>query len=172
MNKTRSAVLFGMILLAAASRLVPHPPNFAPIAAMALFAGAHFSDRRIAFLAPVAALLLSDLVLGFYGLMSIVYACFALIVLIGFSLREKCTPLHVGGAALGSSVLFFIITNFGVWAFGSLYPKTIEGLVTCYIAALPFFHNTLLGDAFYTAVLFGGFALAERKVPAVRLSHA
>jgi len=86
----------------------------------------------------------------------------------GFLLQKNRSALRVAGAAFISSILFFVFTNFGVWAFGSLYPKTVEGLIACYVAAIPFFQNTLLGDALYTAVLFGGFALAETRFPALR----
>ncbi len=168
MSKPRLVVLVCMILAAAASRLIPHPPNLASITAVALFGGAYLFDKRLAFLVPMAALLLSDLILGFYSHMEIIYGSFALVVCIGLLLRKRRTPLRIAGAALTSSVLFFIITNFGVWLFESLYPKTIAGLVTCYVAAIPFFQNTLVGDALYTAVLFGGFALAEKWFPFLR----
>jgi hypothetical protein len=168
MTKPRLLVLVCMILAAAASRLVPHPPNMASITAVALFGGAYLSDKRLAFLVPMAALFLSDLILGLYSHMEIVYGSFALVVCLGLLRRRKRTPLRIASATLASSILFFVITNFGVWAFGSLYPKTAARLATCYVAALPFFRNTLAGDALYTAVLFGGFALAERWVPALR----
>lgn len=160
--KPRVALLITMVFGAAMMRLLPHLPNLTPITAMALFGGAYFSDKRLAFLVPLAALLLSDLILGLHDQMPMVYASFALIVCIGFSLQNRRRWLPVAGAALASSVLFFVTTNFGVWLFGSLYPKSLEGLIACYVAAIPFFGNTLLGDGLYTAVLFGGFALAER----------
>jgi hypothetical protein len=168
MSTPRFVVLILMILAAVASRLIPHPPNMASVTAVALFGGAYLSDKRLAFLVPLMALFLSDLVLGLYSHMEIVYGSFALIVCIGLLLRQRRTPLRIAGAALLSSILFFVITNFGVWAFDSFYPKTLAGLVTCYAAAVPFFRNTLAGDALYTSVLFGGFALAERWVPALR----
>ncbi len=168
MFKTRFAVLLGMVLAAAASRLLPHPPNLTPIAAMALFGGAYFSDKRVAFLVTLAAMFLSDLVIGLHRGLPVVYGTFTMIVCIGLRLRTRRTWLRVAGAALASSLLFFIVTNFGVWALGSLYPKTMEGLIACYLAAIPFFKNTLIGDAFYAAVLFGGFALAERRFPVLR----
>jgi len=157
-----------MILAAAASRLVPHPPNMTSITAIALFGGAYFSDRRLAFLVPLSALFLSDLILGFYRHMEVVYVSFALIVAIGLWLQKHRTVLPIAAAALGSSLLFFVLTNFGVWVFDALYPKTVEGLIACYVAAIPFFQNTLLGDLLYTAVLFGGFALLERQIPKLR----
>jgi len=177
MYRLRLFVLVGMILAAAASRLIPHPPNFAPIGAMALFGGACFASRLAAFVVPLAAMFLSDLAiglltgnlsLGLHRLIPVVYGSFALIVCLGFWLRSRRTVVPIAGAALASSVLFFVLTNFGVWALGSWYPKTWEGLVACYVAAIPFFHNTLVGDAVYTTVLFGGLALAEKGLPALR----
>ena len=168
MIKTRLLVLASMILAAAASRLIPHPPNMTSVAAMALFGGATISDKRAAFLVPLAALLLSDVVLGFYRHMEVVYVAFALIVGIGIWLRKHRSPLPIAGATLASSVLFFLITNFGVWAFESMYPKTLGGLVACYVAAIPFLRNTLQGDLLFSLVLFGGFALLERQFSAVR----
>src|SRR3984893_8280236 len=161
MLRPRLVLLISIILLAALSRLIPHPPNMASVTAVALFGGAYFSDRRLAFLVPLAALFLSDLVLGFYHHMEVVYASFALIVCIGLWLQQNRSALRIAGAALASSVLFFLLTNFGVWAFGSLYPRTLDGLIACYTAAIPFFGNTLQGDLLYTVVLFGGFMVLE-----------
>jgi len=170
MIKPRPLVMAGLILAAAASRLLPHPPNFTPIAAMALFAGAYFGAKRWAFAVPLAAMVLSDLVIGLHPLLALVYGSFALIVSIGFWLRARRRMMPIAGAALASSFLFFLVTNFGVWALGSFYPKTPQGLLVCYVAAIPFFRNTLLGDAVYTAALFGGFRLIERGFAVVRES--
>lgn len=143
---------------------------------MALFGGACFAHRRAAFVVLLAAMFLSDLAigllsgnlsLGLHRLIPVVYGSFALIVCLGFWLRTRRTVVPIAGATLTGSVLFFALTNFGVWA-GSLYPNTWEGLVACYVAAIPFFHNTLLGDAVYSIALFGGLALAEKGLPALR----
>lgn len=163
--KSRLLLLTGMIFAAAGMRLLPHPPNFESIGAIALFAGAHLDDKRWAIILPLAALFLSDAVIGFHAQMPIVYGTFALVVWLGFFLRERRTALKITGAALAASTLFFVITNFGVWAFDGLYPRTFEGLVVCYVAAIPFFGNTLAGTVFYVVLLFGGFALAEQKIP-------
>jgi hypothetical protein len=171
-NNVRLAALLSAILAAAALRLVPHPPNFSPIDAMALFSGAYLGRRGIAFVAPLAALLLSDLVLGFYHGMATVYATVALIVLIGWWLSSKRTPLRIGAAAVASSVVFFVITNFGMWLFSGIYPVTYAGLAACYTAAIPFFQNTVAGDLFYTALLFGGFAVAQHLIPRLRTAEA
>lgn len=167
MQRERLYLAVVMILVAAASRLFPHPPNFTPIGAMALFGGAYFTDRRLAFLVPLTAMFLSDLFIGLHFLMPVVYASFAAIVCVGFWLRRRRRLAPVAGAALASSVFFFITTNFGMWALGSWFPKTLPGLVACYITGIPWFQHTLLGDLFYTAALFGGFQLAERHFPAL-----
>ena len=165
--KPRTKLLIGMILAAVAMRLLPHPSNFTPIGALALFAGAHFDDKRWAFIVPLAAMLLSDLVLGFHGQMPIIYAAFVVIVAMGFWLKEKKSAVNIAGASVVAATFFFIVSNFSVWAFDGLYPTTLQGLVTCYVAAIPFFQNTLLGNLFYAAVLFGGFALVEKKLPVI-----
>jgi hypothetical protein len=169
---TRLIALLSAIAAAAALRLVPHPPNFSPIDAMALFSGAYLGRRGIAFVAPLAALLLSDLVLGFYHGVATVYATVALIVVIGWWLSSKRTPLRIGIAAIASSVTFFVITNFGMWLFSGFYPVTYAGLLACYTAAIPFFQNTVAGDLFYSVLLFGGFALAQHLLPKLRAGEA
>lgn len=180
MVNRRFLVLAGITLSAVVMRLVPHPPNITPIAAIALFGGAHFARRRTAFLVPLTAMYLSDLALGFFvydfgwfhGFMPFVYVSFAATVCLGLLIRTRLTPLTVGGAALTSSVLFFFVTNFGVWLGGNLYPKTLAGLSSCYVAAIPFFRNMLVGNVLYTMVLFGGFALAQRYLPVLRAEPA
>lgn len=168
MKRPRLAFISTLIFAAAASRIIPHPPNVTPIAALALFGGAQFLDKRLAFLVPFAALFLSDLVMGLHSQMPIVYAGFALVVCIGFALRGRLRALPVAAATLAGSVVFFLVSNFGVWATGGWYAKTFAGLVACYAAGIPFFRNSLLGDAFYAAVLFGAFALAEERFAVLR----
>jgi hypothetical protein len=167
-NSARLFAILAAIVSAAALRLVPHPPNFTPIGAMALFSGAYVGRRGLAFAAPLGALLLSDLVLGFYSHMEIIYLSVALAVLVGWVALKRVSVRRVGLAAIASSVLFFALTNFGVWAFSGMYPATLSGLAACYVAAIPFFQNTLAGDLFYSGLLFGGFALLERTVPSLR----
>jgi len=166
-NHARLAAILTAIFVAAALRLVPHPPNFTPIGAMALFGGAYFGRRVLAFAAPLGALLLSDAAIGFHSGMPYVYGSVALIVLIGWVVAKRMAPLTIAAAALASSVLFFAVTNFGTWATGELYPPSLAGLAACYVAAIPFFQNTLAGDLLYSALLFGGFALLERRLPAL-----
>lgn len=163
--KPRVMLLVSLVLGAAALRVVPHPANFTPIGALALFAGAQFGDKRSAFIVPLAAMFLSDLMIGLHAQMPVVYGAFAVIVCLGFLLRDKRTILRVTSASLAAAMFFFVVSNFAVWAFDGLYPLTIQGLVTCYVAAIPFFQNWLAGTLFYSGVLFGSFALAERKSP-------
>ena len=167
----RTAVILAMIALSAVLRIVPHPWNLTPVGAMALFSGAVVCDRRLAFLFPLLALFVGDLFVGLHVLIPIVYASFLINVALGLWLRDRRTTPRIAALALLGSIQFFLITNFGVWAFLGSFPRTIAGLITCYIAGLPLFWNTLAGDALYTALLFGGFALAEHTFPVLR-EHA
>jgi Family of unknown function (DUF6580) len=163
------AILVGvMIIFAAAVRILPHPWNFTPIGAMALFSGAMFHDRRFAFLFPLAALFAGDLFVGLHRLIPIVYASILLSVLIGTWLAERRTILRIGGAVFLGALQFFLVTNFAVWQISVTYLHTPSGLTACYIAGLPFFGNSLAGDALYATLFFGIFALAEHLFPAVR----
>ncbi len=169
--KPRMALLLSMIFAAAALRLLPHPSNFEPIGALALFAGAHLEKRR-AFVVPFVAMLLSDAVIGFHTQVPVVYGAFAVIVCMGALLKGRITAGAVTVSAFSAALLFFVLTNFGVWALDSLYPHTMTGLIACYVAALPFFANSAAGAFFYSALLFGGFALAERKLPVFAPAHS
>jgi len=151
---------YGLIAAGAILRVAPHPANLAPIGAMALFGGAVLPGAW-AFGVPLAAVFLSDIVLGFYPGWVWVYGSFALIVVIGKALRAGPTPLRIAGAALCSSVLFFVITNFGEWL-GPLYPHTTAGLRADFIAAIPFFRNTALSDLVYSLAFFGIYDSAMR----------
>jgi hypothetical protein len=175
--KARFWLMATMIAGVALLRLVPHPYNFAPVTALALFGGAHLDRKAWAFVLPLVAMLLSDLLLelllgaGFHAQMPIVYLSFAAIVCLGFGVRGRRRALPIVSASLSASLLFFLTTNFGVWAFDGLYPQTPAGLLACYAAALPFFGATIAGDLFYTAALFGAFALAERRFPVLALPN-
>ena len=172
-------MLAALILIAALTRVLPHPPNFSPVEAVALFGGAYFASRHWALIVPLAAMFVSDLVLaaingGQYatwfgsGGIALVYLCVALSVVLGFGLRGKVSGARVLGYSLLGSVLFFLVTNFSVWLFGTMYAKSAAGLMAAYAAGIPFFQWTVLGTLFYSAVLFGGFALLRSQVPAPR----
>ncbi|WP_435021221.1 DUF6580 family putative transport protein [Tundrisphaera sp. TA3] len=183
MNRPRFWFLAALTLTAALSRLLPHPHNFSPVAAVALLGGAAFPKRWAAILVPLASLFLSDVLLqvtyalsggqqpfwGFYPGQVVVYACLVATVGIGFLIRDRRTVPTVALATLASSVLFFLVTNAAyVFEPTSPYPKNLNGVMLSYGAALPFFQNALLGDAFFATVLFGLLALAESLNPALR----
>ncbi len=170
-------------------RLVPHAfalPglfNISPLGGMALFGAAYFSRKYMAFVIPFLALWLSNLLLNNLIYSSYydgftwfahweVYLAFALIIVLGTVVLKKVTAGRVLGASLGGSSLFFLVTNFFVWFGGTMYPKTVDGLVACYVSAIPFFWNTLAGDLFFAALLFGAFEWTRRQHPTWVLSQA
>jgi hypothetical protein len=164
----RTLLALALIVLAAALRIAPHPWNFTPIGAMALFSGAILKDRRLAFLFPLLALFAGDVFIGFHKLIPIVYASFLINVAIGLWLRDRRSVTRISLATFLGAIQFFLVTNFAVWQFLGGYPRTLSGLLACYIAGIPYFWNTLAGDAVYAVLLFGSFALAERFLPLFR----
>ena len=150
---------FFIILIAVSARLVPHTPNFTPIAATALF-GAVYLPKKYAFIIPVSAMFISDIFLGFHSTMIYVYGSFILTVFIGFWIRKNKSFPNIIGASLVSSILFFLVTNAGVWIAGA-YDRSIIGLWQSYVMGIPFFRPTILGDLFYTGVFFGGYELVK-----------
>ena len=156
-------ILYGLILLGVVARLVPHPWNATPVMAIALFGGTHLS-KRSAILLPLTIVALSDLLIGWHTTVPFTWGAFILTGLLAWWVRLRPSASRILAGALSGSVLFFLMTNFGVWVVGGLYPMTAEGLRQCYVAAVPFFRNTLLGDLVYTAVFFGAYALATGAV--------
>jgi hypothetical protein len=178
----RFGVIALMILMAALSRLVPHPANFAPIGGMALFGAAYFDKRLWAYLVPIVSMWISDLALNnavygayfdrfvwFYSGSAFTYGAFALIAAFGTVALRRVRIPALAVSALCASAIFYLVSNFGVWFSSGMYPKTFEGLTACYVAGLPFFKNTLLGDAFYVALLFGAFEICSRQFPQLQL---
>lgn len=145
-------------------RILPHPPNFAPIAAIALFGGVYLTKKYF-WIVPLLALFVGDYFIGSYDtrLMVAVYGSFGIISLIGLWLRNHRSPGMIISSALVGSLLFYLITNFAVWAFSPWYPKDISGLMFSYTLALPFFKNTILGDLFYVSLFFGVYELVLNK---------
>lgn len=152
-----------IIFLAVTLRLIPHPPNFAPIAAMALFGGAYLG-KRDALIVPLLAMVLSDFFLGFHNTMTFVYGSFLISGLIGIWLKRHLNVINVILGVFTSSIIFFLITNFGVWLVGGLYEKTFQGLLQSYFYAIPFFRNTVIGDLFYTGLFFSSYEILLRVV--------
>lgn len=170
-KKLEFASIVAIIMIAALSRLIPHPYNFSPICAMALFGSAYLNNRYYSYIIPIASMWISDLLLNniiyaayfdhfvwFYDGAIATYGAFLLISCLGRTiLHKKITLPKLFYTSVLSSVIFFLVSNFGDWLFSSMlpYPHTLGGLISCYIAGVPFFHNTLLGDFFYISVLFG-----------------
>ena len=177
----RFIVVFSVILTAALLRLLPHWPNFTPIAAMALFAGTYFDRKQYAFAIPVAAMFISDLIIGLHANMPAVYLSFAITVVLGMAIRKKVSVGSVFMASISSALIFFLITNFSSWLAMSLYPKNLMGLLECYTAGLAFFRDTsngfsflvndLLGTTFFSAVLYGAFYLMQMRFPVLDRSR-
>ena len=159
------AQLIAFILMGVISRVLPHPANFAPIAGMALFGGTYLKKKE-AFVIPITAMIISDFFIGFDSIPMrlTVYGCFLISVLIGFWIKNHKNAKNILLATLFSSVIFFLITNFSVWLFGTMYPKNLIGIFECYMFAIPFFRNTLAGDLFYSGVFFGGYELARNFI--------
>lgn len=162
----RFKIVTGIIIFGALCRLIPHPANFTPIAAMALFGGTYLMNKKYAIAIPLLAMFISDLLMqlftgnGFYAEIPFVYGSIILISMLGFLLRGREQRQTIMVASLTGSILFFLITNFGTWASG-YYGYTSQGLMNAYIAAIPFFRGTLMGDLFYNLLFFGGFALVR-----------
>jgi uncharacterized protein DUF6580 len=172
----RSGVLIAMIAFAVAVRLLIFfapgalPYNFTPVEAIALFGGAYFADRRLAFLVPLGAMLIADLIIGMHPLVPAVYACIAASVALGLGLRDKVSALRIGAYGVAGSLLFFVVISFVEWLLGDTdYCRA--GIVSCYVAALPFLKNWLAGTLVWSALLFGGFELLRRASPRLASAH-
>ncbi len=157
---TRPWLVFGLILLGVVSRIVPHPWNATPVMAIALFGGTYL-PKRWAILLPLLIVAVSDFIIGWHSTVPFTWGALALTGLLGWWIRQRPGAGRVVCGAVGGSVLFFLISNFGVWVDGSLYPRTLSGLQECFVAAIPFFRGTLLGDLIFVTVFFGSVALVD-----------
>ncbi len=170
MNKTHLIIIISILfLIGLFVRLSPHPANFTPIFAIALFAGVYL-PKKWSVILPLSLMLVSDLFIGFYDirLMLVVYGSIIICGLIGLIIKKRKSFISVASGAMGASLLFFITTNFAVWAFSAWYPHTLEGLMLNYTLAVPFFRNTLLGNLFFVGALFGAYEtikiMADHKI--------
>ena len=155
-------LIISVIFLVSLTRIYPHPPNFTPILALAIFGGAFLPNKRTALFLPITAMFLSDLVIGFHSQIFAVYGSIILLSYLG-NIIEKKSIRNLTIAGISGSLFFFIVTNFSVWLGGNLYPLNIDGLIQCYIMAIPFFHNTLISTFIFLAVLFTGYSLIEKR---------
>ena len=154
-ERNKNILVASIIILAILSRLVPHPPNFAPITGIALFSSKKLNNKLFSVFLPIIPLFISDLFIGISFINIFVYLSFILIYFLG-----SISPKIDSKTVFLSSVMFFILTNLGVWYLG--YPKNIEGLISCFTLAIPFFVNTILGDLFYSFILFRSYKAAEK----------
>lgn len=185
MKKGNWIFIFTLIVIAGISRLLPHPPNFTAIGAMALFGGAALGNKALRIILPLFALFLTDIIINntvfagsnsgftlFYPGAVWTYVAIGAIAILAPYIINKLSVKKVAIGSLMSTAVFFIVSNFGVWTTGILYPMTLEGLTTCYLAAIPFFGNSLAGDVLFSSILFGGFYFAELKMPKLALSKS
>jgi hypothetical protein len=158
-------IALGLVVLAMLGRFISLDGwgNFTPVGAVALFAGCYLRDRKLALLVPATAMILSDLVIGLHSLLPVVYLCFALTVWLGMRMKDQVSGYRVLGNALAGSLVFFVVTNFAVWLSGSMYAMNWAGLGQCFAMAIPFFKNELIGTLLYSALLFGGYALVQKR---------
>ncbi len=164
MEKRSSFLIAGLLFLGVASRLIPHPWNVSPVTAIALFGGAHLG-KRWSLILPLVCVGVTDVFLGWHATVPFTWLAFLLVGLLGWWVRDHFSVSRIALAAVLGACLFFVISNFGVWLIGGLYPRTAAGLSECFVAAIPFFRGTLLGDIAYTAILFslGQLVLAASR---------
>ena len=179
-NKQLILTAAGIILAAALSRLLPHAPNFAPIGALGIFGGTTVKDKKYAFIFPLGALLISDIILqsftstsGFYGWEQIfVYAAVTLTTFLATRIK-KANAANILLACVWTGIIFFLLSNFGVWVAHLYYPHSFAGLMQCYGQALVFYHNDLFsnfainsiaGNVFFSALMFGAYALVKKNI--------
>ena len=181
----QTGVLSIIILLAAFTRIMPHPPNFSPIAAIGLFGAAHFAKKWQAFFIPLIGIWVSDLVINnyvysssssnivwFYSGFYWQYISYILIIFAGLFIFNRGISLtKTVGGMISSSGIFFFVSNFGVWAGGTMYPKNFGGLITCYAAGIPFIHNTIISDVLFTTVLFGTYYLLQVEYSSLKIKQ-
>lgn len=179
----QTGVLSIIILLAAFTRIMPHPPNFSPMAAIGLFGAAHFAKKWQAFFIPLIGIWVSDLVINnyvysssssnfvwFYSGFYWQYMSYILIIFAGLFIFNRGISLtKTFGGMISSSGIFFLVSNFGVWTGGTMYPKNFGGLITCYAAGVPFIHNTIISDVLFTTVLFGTYYLLQVEYSSLKI---
>lgn len=165
-------VVVGLVGLVALTRFLPHPPNFTPVMSVALFGSAVFFNRYLGIALALCAMILSDIGLGLHSTLPFVYLAMVIAGLLGFALRENRSALRILGMTLAGSVVFFVITNLGVFLMQDLYPRTFAGFIACYTMAIPFFKNSLAGDLVFSVTLFTLHFVVTDRQPAKTLTNA
>ena len=162
-------LIISVIFLVSLTRIFPHPPNFTPILALAIFGGAYLPNRITAISLPIISMFISDLIIGFHSQIFTIYATIIFLSILGHLMKTKNFK-NFAITGFTGSLIFFIITNFSVWLGGNLYPLTIDGIIQCYIMAIPFFHNTLISTILFLTILFFGYTFAEKKISNLKIS--
>ena len=162
-------LIISVIFLVSLTRIFPHPPNFTPILALAIFGGAYLPNRITAISLPIISMFISDLIIGFHSQIFTIYETIIFLSILGHLMKTKNFK-NFAITGFTGSLIFFIITNFSVWLGGSLYPLTIDGIIQCYIMAIPFFHNTLISTILFLTILFFGYTFAEKKISNLKIS--
>jgi hypothetical protein len=165
-NHRLALIAGGLIIAGVLLRLVPHVANFAPVGAIALFGGAVL-PKRLAWWLPLAIMVASDLIIGLHDTIAFTWLGFTLVGLFGMLWRDSKNVYRATFGALGGAIIFYIVSNFGVWAVDKMYPHTFQGLIDCYAAGVPFFRTSLLADFTYSVLLFGAYALATHRTRAI-----
>jgi len=160
--KNKTLIILLIILIGAFSRIIPHPPNFTAIGAISILGGLYFNKKHLAFLTPIMAMFLSDIILGYTPIIS-VYIAFLMIIPLGIKIRENLTYSSIFKMSIYASILFFLITNFTSWLYNPIYPQNLSGLIMSYTAGIPFFANTLLGNLFFCFSLFGLYEIISKR---------
>lgn len=162
MKASRILAFLVLILIGVVSRIIPHPPNFTALNSIALISVFYFNNRLLSLAGIVISILLSDLVIGLHSTMSFIYLSFGLIIFLSHKYKNLLTLKTLPYFSVACSVLFYLISNFGVWMTDGFYPLTFAGLELCYVAALPFLASQVLGDLCYGYVLFGSVELLKK----------
>lgn len=170
MSTARLFVALGCIFIAVMSRLIPHPPDFTAVNTIALFGALYLNNRALSFITVFSSLFLSDILLGFHSTMPFVYLGQSLIILFGYKFKDQISIYRVPFVTLAMSILFFLVTDFGVWLTSGLYPKTAAGLALCYVAALPFLLNQILGDMIYGVLMYGSVYFLSKEASFLKIS--
>lgn len=168
--KIKDLLSLSLVLISIISRLIPHPPNFTPVAAIALFSAYSFKNKLTAFIVPLLGMFISDLFIGFHSTMWAVYLSFVIITFLGFSLKKSFSFKRLFFKVSLSSFIFYLITNFAVWLSSGMYTYDLQGLIQCYILGIPFYNTTpieffaysYLGDLFYSFTIFGAYLIANK----------
>lgn len=160
---TRRDIIVALLLVSFGylTRVVPHMANFSPMIGLAVFSGFYFRRNALSLIVPLVTIFLTDMAIGFYDIMIVIWASYLAMSLLTRRFMKQGSTIQAAIAGLGGASLFFVVTNFAVWASGQMYVMSLQGLVDCYVAAIPFFRNTLVSGVVYSVIFFGVYGFYE-----------